>query len=415
MVKNNKFNPCLVYDLEGTIILIQASYVCPRGDQFFFASKDILDVLPGQIKDSFRFRMSHRSACSNRLLDYVVTSLTMGHSFLDITESILAMKYCSFYCINGNIPSASFYDSPLYSSLGNDKLMQIFLSYYEQIKASITNFFLATRCRILSCDHTFKVSEHIGIVQDSDSAFVNQFQNLYVALNQNGEVLTWKLTTSTELKQINHIILDFKERFSISGDKLDMILVDDCCRVRNFCQWYFPLVQVKLHMFHAVQRIVKTLPKGTVESEKFAKEVGLLFHRGGDIGEEKMFATPDPNCIESNMVQLLFKWRGKLSVATVNAIENLRHHVRKGCISEIPPSAGTTLNERLQRHLKRSMLCGASAISPDLALPILALVLYVWSCRRRGLQKHVNYQIIVPIIPFEFGDLIERSSTDSLL
>lgn len=302
VVKNNKFNPCLVYDLEGNIILIQASYVCPRGDQFFFASKDILDVLPGQIKDSFRFRMSHRSACSNRLLDFVVTSLTMGHSFLDITESILAMKYCAFYCINGNIPSASFYDSPLYSSLGSDKLMQIFLSYYEQIKASITNFFLATRCRILSCDHTFKVSEHIGIIQDSDSAFVNQFQNLYVALNQNGEVLTWKLTTSTELKQINHIILDFKERFSISGDKLDMILVDDCCRVRNFCQCYFPLVQVKLDMFHAVQRIVKTLPKGTVESEKFAKEVGLLFHRGGDIGEEKMFATPDPNCIESNMV-----------------------------------------------------------------------------------------------------------------
>lgn len=94
-----------------------------------------------------------------------------------------------------------------------DKLMQIFLSYYEQIKASITNFFLATRCRILSCDHTFKVSEHMGIIQDSESAFVNQFQNLYVALNENGEVITWKLTTSTELKQINHRILDLKRGF----------------------------------------------------------------------------------------------------------------------------------------------------------------------------------------------------------
>lgn len=60
------------------------------------------------------------------------------------------------------------------------------------------------------------------------------------------------------------------------------------------------------------------------------------------------------------------------------------------------------------------MWCNSS-ISPELALPILALVLYVWSCRRRGLQKHVNNQRIVPIIPFEFGDLSERSSTDSLL
>ena len=127
MVKNSKFNPCLVYDLEGNIILIQASYVCPRGNQFFSASKDILDLLPGQIKDCFRFRMSHRSACSNRLLNYVITWLTMGHSFLGIRESILAMNYCAFYRINGNIPTASFYDSPLYSSPGNDKLVQIFL------------------------------------------------------------------------------------------------------------------------------------------------------------------------------------------------------------------------------------------------------------------------------------------------
>lgn len=51
------------------------------------------------------------------------------------------------------------------------------------------------------------------IIQDSESAFVNQFQNLYVALNENGEVITWKLTTSTELKQINHRILDLKRGF----------------------------------------------------------------------------------------------------------------------------------------------------------------------------------------------------------
>lgn len=78
VVKNSKFNPCFVYVLEGNIILIHASYVCPRGDQFFSASKDILDLLPGQIKDSFRFRMSHRSACSNRLLDYVIISRYKG-------------------------------------------------------------------------------------------------------------------------------------------------------------------------------------------------------------------------------------------------------------------------------------------------------------------------------------------------
>lgn len=39
------------------------------------------------------------------------------------------------------------------------------------------------------------------------------------------------------------------------------------------------------------------------------------------------------------------------------------------------------------------------------SLPILALVLYVWSCRRTGLEKHSSNQTVTLIIPFEFGDL----------
>ena len=248
---SNSYNPRLVYDLEGNVVLIQAWYVCRHGDRFLSASKEIMDVLPGRIKDCFPFRMSHRSACSNRLLDYLITSLTMGHSFLDITESILAMNYRAFYRIHGTDPAASFHDNSLYSSPGNDKLMQVFLSYYEQIKPSIDNFFLATRCRILSCDHTFKASKHIGIIRGSDSAFINQFQNLYVGLNENGEVLVWRLTRSTDCKEIDDLVLDLKERIDISGDALDMILVDDCCHVKNFYHRYFPHVPVKLDIFHA--------------------------------------------------------------------------------------------------------------------------------------------------------------------
>ena len=154
VVGDNSCNPRLVYDLDGNIVLVQAFYVCPRGDRFLSASKEILNVLPSPIKDSFPFRMSHRSACSNRLLDYLITSLTMGHSFLDITESILDINYRAFYRIHGTDSTASFHESSLYSSPSNDKLMQIFLSYYEQIKVSLDNFFLATRCHILSCDHT---------------------------------------------------------------------------------------------------------------------------------------------------------------------------------------------------------------------------------------------------------------------
>lgn len=134
VLSDNSYNLRLVYDFDGNIVLVQASFVCSGGNRFLSASKEILDVLPSQVKDSFPFRISHRSARSNRLVDYFITSLTMGQRFLDITESILNIKYRAFYGIHVTDSTTSFHKSTLYSSPGNDKLMQIFLFYYELIK-----------------------------------------------------------------------------------------------------------------------------------------------------------------------------------------------------------------------------------------------------------------------------------------
>lgn len=49
----------------------------------------------------------------------------------------------------------------------------------------------------LTCDHTFKISNNIGLVREEDNKFIKQFDQLFIALNENGEVLAWKLTKST--------------------------------------------------------------------------------------------------------------------------------------------------------------------------------------------------------------------------
>ena len=51
-----------------------------------------------------------------------------------------------------------------------------------------------------------------------------QFQNLYVGLNENGEVVMWRLTKSTSCEEIDDLVLDLKERLTISGDTLEIIL-----------------------------------------------------------------------------------------------------------------------------------------------------------------------------------------------
>ena len=67
-----------------------------------------------------------------------------------------------------------------------------------------------------------------------------------------------------------------------------MILVDDCCHVRNFYHRYFSQASVKLDIIHAVQRIVRTIPKGKVESYNLAREVRLVFRKDVDVGEDRI-------------------------------------------------------------------------------------------------------------------------------
>ena len=44
-----------------------------------------------------------------------------------------------------------------------------------------------------SFDHSFKVAANVGFLQE-DGIWVNQYDSLFIVLNQNGKVLTWQLT-----------------------------------------------------------------------------------------------------------------------------------------------------------------------------------------------------------------------------
>ena len=78
-----------------------------------------------------------------------------------------------------------FYSDMLYSFPSNDNLIRIFLAnlqteqpYYEaDLKKRAMN------SKIITCDHTFKVSKYIGARRGSDNKFVQQFHNLFIVLN----------------------------------------------------------------------------------------------------------------------------------------------------------------------------------------------------------------------------------------
>ena len=103
-------------------------------------------------------------------------------------------------------------------------------------------------------------------MRSSDNAFINQFENLFIALNEHGQVAAWRLTRSTAFKEVEDLLKDLKICPDAKGQELHMIMVDDCCSSRPSYRKVFPAVPVKLDLFHACQRFV--VPKGSCQSKQ---------------------------------------------------------------------------------------------------------------------------------------------------
>ncbi|KAK2555146.1 hypothetical protein P5673_023116 [Acropora cervicornis] len=109
------------------------------------------------------------SACTKEPLDLLEMQLLQELSFLKRADTDLYDRS---------------YSNILYSFPCNYCLILIFLAnfqtkqtYYEaDTKKS------AKHSKIITCDHTFKVSKYIGARRGGDNKFVQQFHNLFIVL-----------------------------------------------------------------------------------------------------------------------------------------------------------------------------------------------------------------------------------------
>lgn len=159
--------------------------------------------------------------------------------------------------------------------------------------------------KVLACDHTFKTSKHIGTILE-DGVFVHQFENVFLSVNENGEVLTWRFTKSTSATEITDILEQYKERLDRVGEALEMILVDDYCHVRNLYEGIFPGVKIRLDIFHACSRVVQTIPKSDSNRKQFSNEFSLIIRKNNDLNHERTMNTASPEEIDANIERLLF-------------------------------------------------------------------------------------------------------------
>jgi hypothetical protein len=152
-------------------------------------------------------------------------------------------------------------------------------------------------------------------------------------------------------------------------------------------------ILVKLDLFHAVQRITRTISKRHPFFYQCMADLKLVFRRPDDIGSTRRLSTPDPNAISTNLDSFMRKWEmcthGEWGVITENTkkeVLSLKKHVMKGCLSEIPMGAGTTRNEAFHRVLN-THFSRLSRIGIPLALALLSALIYQHNCK---LQEKVT-------------------------
>jgi len=140
--------------------------------------------------------------------------------------------------------------------------MEIFLANFahKQPHCDAEMETIARTSKVITCDHTFKVSKYICASRGSDNKCMKQFENLFIALNEDHKVVGWRLTKSTSFEEIRDLLQLLNDCLD---NPLQTVIVDDCCKVRNQYQSIFPGVVVKLDLFHAAQRVIKTFPKGS--------------------------------------------------------------------------------------------------------------------------------------------------------
>ena len=91
-----------------------------------------------------------------------------------------------------------------------------------------------------------------------------------------GQIVDWRLTKTTSFEKARDLVEGLKSRIENNSDKrLEMVCIDDCCKLRDKYQSVFGSVSVKLDLFHAVQRVATTVHTADISMKrKFQKEFG---------------------------------------------------------------------------------------------------------------------------------------------
>ena len=179
-----------------------------------------------------------------------------------------------------------------------------------------------------------------------------QFHGFFIIINNDNCIVKFALTKSGKLSELNKVFKSVSELSSIEA-----IFSDQCCHDRASIQKVFAQSLVKLDVFHATNRLIRAFThKSPVELTQFSHDVKFIVRKKNDRYNERTMPTASPDVILENIQELKKTWISSLTKETEadkklrKEIDNLSKHAKAGCMSDIPVSMGTHLNENIHRQ-----------------------------------------------------------------
>ena len=115
-------------------------------------------------------------------------------------------------------------------------------------------------------------------------------------------MVSWQLTKGTSFEKVRSRLVSLNIRTREQGTIVSAFYVDNCCMWRNKLQDVFGAdLSVKLDLFHAVQRVIKKIPKRYQKEtrmsfirQRMMNDLWMVFRMSSDIGPTRMNDTPSP-------------------------------------------------------------------------------------------------------------------------
>ena len=356
--------PRTIHDSGEICLLVTVYYVCQRDGRHCFAATH--PAVLAQFPDPavVPFVLLHKAGITRDLLYQILKLVNVGMSFLEIElflREVRRERHCQRYLSeyaysrDRKLWPENVVPEHVDTPLSNDLLTHFYIEYFKENEEFFHNEMRKITASWLSCDHTFKVASKIGVLRNGK--WMKQYDSLFAVMNEVGQVVTWQLVYGQSYSTIETLLTSLKARLDKKGCLPQGICIDNCCHWRNKLQKTFgSCIQVKLDIFHAVQRIGLAMSKKHPFHWRCLKEFSKIVRQDGDNGEERLQSTPSPEIILRNLREFLSKWSpvkyNGIPVLTDKVheeIKKLEKHINKGCLSNIPSGVGTNRNENMHR------------------------------------------------------------------